>query len=156
MALGAFLGGLVLAESEFSHQAHAEIRPLRDILAGLFFISLGMLVDLGASASSCRYRRADGDLLVALKAWRRRGLLRPRRSRRGDRGHRPGPGRRILVHPRPDRLEVGLLSAGAWQLLLAASIATMVVTPALLRHRAARRLVAGGEDEPSARRRTPP
>ena len=46
MALGAFLAGLVLAESEFSHQAHAEVRPLRDILAGLFFISLGMLVDL--------------------------------------------------------------------------------------------------------------
>ena len=49
MALGAFLGGPVLAESEFSHQAHAEIRPLRDMLAGLFFISLGMLVDLECS-----------------------------------------------------------------------------------------------------------
>ena len=46
MALGAFLGGLVLAESEFSHQAFADIRPLRDILSGLFFISLGMLVDV--------------------------------------------------------------------------------------------------------------
>ncbi len=44
MALGAFLGGLVLAESEFSHQAHAEIRPIRDLLASLFFISLGMLL----------------------------------------------------------------------------------------------------------------
>ena len=46
MALGAFLGGLVLAESEFSHQAYAEIRPLRDLLAGLFFISLGVLIDV--------------------------------------------------------------------------------------------------------------
>src|SRR5690606_32448441 len=50
MALGAFLGGLVLAGSEFSHQAHAEVRPLRDIFATIFFVSLGSLVDLAAVA----------------------------------------------------------------------------------------------------------
>ena len=48
MAQGAFLAGLMLAESEFSHQAYAEVRPIRDMLSGLFFISLGMLIDLGA------------------------------------------------------------------------------------------------------------
>lgn len=48
MALGAFLAGLVLAESEFSHQIHAEIRPLRDILTSLFFISVGMIIDVPA------------------------------------------------------------------------------------------------------------
>ena len=46
MAIGAFLAGLVLAESEFSHQAYAEVRPVRDVLAGLFFITFGMLIDL--------------------------------------------------------------------------------------------------------------
>src|SRR5512139_227765 len=50
MAIGAFLGGLVLAEGDVSHQVLAEIRPLRDLLATLFFVSLGMLLDLKAVA----------------------------------------------------------------------------------------------------------
>jgi len=42
---GAFLVGLVLRETKFVHQALAEITPLRDIFASLFFVSLGMLLD---------------------------------------------------------------------------------------------------------------
>jgi len=42
---GAFLIGLVLRETKFAHQALAEITPLRDIFATLFFVSLGMLLD---------------------------------------------------------------------------------------------------------------
>ncbi len=42
---GAFLIGLVLRETRFAHQALAEITPLRDIFATLFFVSLGMLLD---------------------------------------------------------------------------------------------------------------
>ncbi|MFC2062693.1 cation:proton antiporter [Chloroflexota bacterium] len=42
---GAFLVGLVLRETRFAHQALAEITPLRDIFAALFFVSLGMLLD---------------------------------------------------------------------------------------------------------------
>ena len=42
---GAFLVGLVLRETRFVHQALAEITPLRDIFAALFFVSLGMLLD---------------------------------------------------------------------------------------------------------------
>lgn len=44
MVFGAFLVGLVLRETRFVHQALAEITPLRDIFAALFFISLGMLL----------------------------------------------------------------------------------------------------------------
>jgi CPA2 family monovalent cation:H+ antiporter-2 len=44
MALGAFLAGLVLSETEYRHQVAAEVLPLRDLLNGLFFISLGMLL----------------------------------------------------------------------------------------------------------------
>jgi monovalent cation:H+ antiporter-2, CPA2 family len=44
---GAFLIGLVLRETRFAHQALAEITPLRDIFAALFFVSLGMLLDPG-------------------------------------------------------------------------------------------------------------
>ncbi|MBM3781667.1 MAG: hypothetical protein FJW29_08340 [Acidobacteria bacterium] len=44
MTVGAFLAGLVLDESEYSHQIHAEVRPLRDLLTSLFFVSVGLLV----------------------------------------------------------------------------------------------------------------
>ncbi len=46
MALGAFLAGMMLAETEYRHQIESVIRPFRDILLGLFFISVGMLLDL--------------------------------------------------------------------------------------------------------------
>ena len=44
-ALGAFFAGMLLAESEFSHQAASETLPLRDAFAVLFFVSVGMLFD---------------------------------------------------------------------------------------------------------------
>lgn len=44
-ALGAFIAGLVLSESEFSHQALSELTPLRDIFGLMFFVSVGMLFD---------------------------------------------------------------------------------------------------------------
>jgi glutathione-regulated potassium-efflux system protein KefB len=47
MALGAFLAGVVLADSEFRHQLEADIEPFRGLLLGLFFIAVGMALDLG-------------------------------------------------------------------------------------------------------------
>ncbi len=44
-ALGAFVAGVVLSRSEYSHQALAEVEPLRDVFAMLFFVSVGMLID---------------------------------------------------------------------------------------------------------------
>ena len=46
MALGAFLAGALLGESQHRHQIEAEIRPFRDVLLGLFFISIGNLLSL--------------------------------------------------------------------------------------------------------------
>jgi monovalent cation:H+ antiporter-2, CPA2 family len=46
LALGAFLAGMMLAETEYRHHIESVIRPFRDILLGLFFISVGMLLDL--------------------------------------------------------------------------------------------------------------
>lgn len=45
-ALGAFIAGIMLAESEHKHQVQLEIRPFRDVLLGLFFVSIGMLVNV--------------------------------------------------------------------------------------------------------------
>ena len=47
LALGAFLAGMMLAETEFRHQVEATIRSYRDVLLGLFFITVGMLLDVG-------------------------------------------------------------------------------------------------------------
>jgi len=46
LALGGFLAGVMLAETEYRHQIEAVIRPFRDILLGLFFITVGMLLDV--------------------------------------------------------------------------------------------------------------
>jgi glutathione-regulated potassium-efflux system protein KefB len=46
MALGAFLAGMLLAESNFRHELEADIEPFRGLLLGLFFMSVGMLIDL--------------------------------------------------------------------------------------------------------------
>ena len=46
-ALGAFVAGLLLSETEFGHRALSEVVPLRDTFAALFFVSLGMLTDPG-------------------------------------------------------------------------------------------------------------
>ena len=45
MAFGAFLAGMVLGETQFRHQVESTIRPFRDVLLGLFFVSVGMLFD---------------------------------------------------------------------------------------------------------------
>ena len=52
MALGAFLAGMMLGESEYKHQLEADIRPYRDILLGLFFITVGMKLDVSLLISS--------------------------------------------------------------------------------------------------------
>lgn len=46
LALGAFIAGMMLGETEYRHQIEADIRPFRDILLGLFFIVVGMQLDL--------------------------------------------------------------------------------------------------------------
>ena len=45
MALGAFVAGMMLSETEYRHQIENDIRPFKDVLLGLFFITVGMLID---------------------------------------------------------------------------------------------------------------
>ncbi len=52
MALGAFLAGMMLGESQYKHQLEADIRPYRDILLGLFFVTVGMKLDVAILYSS--------------------------------------------------------------------------------------------------------
>jgi glutathione-regulated potassium-efflux system protein KefB len=52
MALGAFLAGVILADSEYRHELEIDIEPFKGLLLGLFFIAIGMSVDLGLFARS--------------------------------------------------------------------------------------------------------
>ncbi len=51
LALGAFLGGMVVADTEYGHRAMSEVMPLRDAFVSVFFVSLGMFFDLGVVLS---------------------------------------------------------------------------------------------------------
>ncbi len=46
LALGAFVAGMLIADTEFRHQVEEDIKPFRDVLLGLFFITIGMLLNL--------------------------------------------------------------------------------------------------------------
>ena len=48
LALGAFIAGMLIAETEFKHQVETDIRPFHDVLLGLFFITIGMKLDVVA------------------------------------------------------------------------------------------------------------
>ena len=50
-ALGAFVAGVMLAESPYRHELESDVEPFRSILLGLFFLSVGMLLDFGAVAA---------------------------------------------------------------------------------------------------------
>ena len=135
MAIGAFLAGLMLAESEYSHQAYAEIRGVRDVLAALFFISLGMLVDVGAALQYLPTILGVASLLIVAKAMpAAASLVVAGASTRvavtaGVGLAQVGEFSFILGRA---GLDAGLMPAAMWQVLLGASILTMMVTPSLL------------------------
>ncbi|HJW26529.1 MAG TPA: cation:proton antiporter [Rhodocyclaceae bacterium] len=52
LALGAFVGGMLIAETVYRHQVEADVRPFRDVLLGLFFVTIGMLLDVGYVANN--------------------------------------------------------------------------------------------------------
>jgi monovalent cation:H+ antiporter-2, CPA2 family len=69
-AFGAFVAGMVLSQSEYSHQALADIAPLRDVFAMLFFVSVGMLID-----PAFLWREAPTILLVVALVFAFKGAL---------------------------------------------------------------------------------
>jgi CPA2 family monovalent cation:H+ antiporter-2 len=135
MAVGAFLAGLMLAESEFSHQAYAEVRPVRDVLSGLFFISLGMLIDLPTVLANLPLVIAVAIAIVIGKAAIATGALlgsmTPLRVAVAAGIGLAQVGEFSFILGRSG-VESGLLPATMWQTMLGASIATMIATPSLL------------------------
>jgi CPA2 family monovalent cation:H+ antiporter-2 len=137
LALGAFLAGMMLAETEFRHQIEATIRSYREILLGLFFITIGMLLDVGLLVRHFPLVAAilAGMLVLktavvtlaakpATKSWfkaLRTGVV-------VSQGGEFGFALLTLL------LRRELLDAGIVQPLLAATVLSMVLSPMFIRH----------------------
>ncbi len=67
-ALGAFIAGVMLADSPYRHELEADVEPFRSILLGLFFLAVGMMLDLHAIAERPLFVIAMALALVAVKA----------------------------------------------------------------------------------------
>ncbi|MEW6322008.1 MAG: cation:proton antiporter [Acidobacteriota bacterium] len=135
MAVGAFLAGLVLAESEFSHQVHAEVRPLRDLLASLFFISVGLLVNVSQLVSSLPLVLGLATIIVLVKMGGAGAAMlfagSPVRVAAASALALAQVGEFSFVLGRT-AVEGGVLSSSEWQTLLGASVLTMAATPLLV------------------------
>lgn len=66
-ALGAFIAGVMLADTPYRHELEADIEPFRSILLGLFFVAVGMLLDLGAVAERPLFVVGFALLLILVK-----------------------------------------------------------------------------------------
>jgi len=67
-ALGAFIAGVMLAESPYRHELESDVEPFRSLLLGLFFLSVGMMLDLGAIASSPFFVVGIAAAVIVIKA----------------------------------------------------------------------------------------
>lgn len=68
IALGAFVAGVMLADSPYRHELEADVEPFRSILLGLFFLAVGMMLDLGAIAARPLFVISMAAALIAAKA----------------------------------------------------------------------------------------
>lgn len=132
LSLGAFLSGLIISESEYSHQAFAEMAPFKESFLGLFFVSIGMLVDTSYIATNPLLVAGAITLLLALKVV---GTIPPLLLSTAS--------LRISIHASLGLAQIGefsfilaetgksagLMPENMFQLFLAASVATMALTP---------------------------
>jgi len=153
MALGAFLAGVLLAESEFRHQLEADIEPFRGLLLGLFFIAVGMSIDLGIVAAHWAAVAAAVAALMSIKAAVLYGLARLFGSGVRD------AGRIAVALPQGGEFAFVIFSAAAAasvmdaetaSLLTAIVTLSMVLTPvvAIVHDRIDRRIAASSGGEP--------
>jgi len=135
LALGAFIAGVVLSESEYSHQIVADILPFRDIFNGIFFVSIGMLLSLEVLTTTWPVvfglvaLIVVGKTLLAFAAIKALGRT-PRVALMAALGiAQIGEFSFVLLKV---GAEAGLLEGAAYQTFLAASILTMLATPFLI------------------------
>jgi glutathione-regulated potassium-efflux system protein KefB len=132
MAMGAFLAGVLLSESTFRHQLEADIEPFRGILLGLFFLAVGMSLDLMVVAASWRLIAIYVVAYMVMKALGIYGVARLLRT-----PHRDALDRAVLMAQGGEfafvlyssAAAVGIIDANANSMLTAIVIISMVLTP---------------------------
>jgi CPA2 family monovalent cation:H+ antiporter-2 len=135
-ALGAFLAGMLLGESHYRHQIEADIRPFRDILLGVFFVSIGMLIDLQLFAShgllilglTLGLLLIKGCVVALLVKWRGSDVETAWRS-----GLALAQGGEFCFALMALMQQNKMMPADLGGLLLAATFCSMLLTPLLLR-----------------------
>ncbi|HEX9769002.1 MAG TPA: cation:proton antiporter [Kiloniellales bacterium] len=134
MAFGAFLAGMLLAETHYRHQVAADIQPFRGLLLGLFFMSVGMSVDFGLTVAKAGLVIGFAVGLIVLKAVILSGLgliggLRPAQA--VNLGVLLSQGGEFAFVLLGVALGAGVVSAGVVQLMAVVVSLTMMVTPFL-------------------------
>ncbi|MNU63010.1 Glutathione-regulated potassium-efflux system protein KefC [compost metagenome] len=135
-ALGAFLAGMLLGESHYRHQIEADLRPFRDILLGVFFVSIGMLIDLRLFTNHglLIFALTLGLLLIKGSVV---ALLVKRSGSDSETAWRSGlalaQGGEFCFALMAQMQQNSLLPADLGGLLLAATFCSMLATPLLLR-----------------------
>lgn len=135
LALGAFIAGLVLSESEYSHQIVADILPFRDVFNSIFFISIGMLLSIGFLAMNLFPTLAlvvgliIGKSLIVISLARQLGYSLRVATTTGLGLAQVGEFSFILAKA---GVSEGLLLGADYQQFLAASVLSMIATPFLI------------------------
>ncbi len=136
MSLGAFLAGLLLAETEFRREIEVTIEPFKGLLLGLFFVSIGFGLDLGAVAARPELIAALCFGVVALKALIVYGLARLFRLPRGVSGEVAlllGPSGEFAFVLVAQAAAAGLLPGPVAHVTTVAVTLTMMLIPLLAR-----------------------
>jgi CPA2 family monovalent cation:H+ antiporter-2 len=136
LALGAFVAGLLISESDLSYQAIAEIVPFRDLFAVLFFVSVGMLVDPVSLAQQAGAVAVFVVVAVIVKGTMSAGLARafglPLRSALllGATLAQVGEFSFIIAE---EAFGLGILARPAFDLILGTAVVSIVLTPFMVR-----------------------
>ena len=136
LALGAFLAGLLIADSEYSHEALSNIFPFRDIFTSIFFVSVGMLLDFSFLANNWALFALACLIVVGLKAVAATGAIfavgLPLRTCAFAGLALAQVGEFSFVIAK-GAVDLSLLSNDAYQLFLCVSIISIVLVPVMLR-----------------------
>ncbi|MBA3070508.1 MAG: potassium transporter [Hyphomonas sp.] len=134
-AMGAFLAGVLLSESSYRHELEADVEPFRGILLGLFFLAVGMSLDLNVVARNWQLIALSVIAFTLLKAAGVYGVARLFRA-----SHREAAERTVLMTQGGEfafvlyaaALGVGLIDAEGSAVLTAIIIVSMVMTPLMV------------------------
>jgi len=131
-AMGAFLAGVLLSESSYRHELEADVEPFRGILLGLFFLAVGMSLDLNVVARNWQLVAITVTAFTVLKAAGVYGAARAFKA-----SHREAAERTVLMTQGGEfafvlyaaALAVGLINSEGSAILTAIIIVSMVMTP---------------------------